>query len=58
MGLNVKCGVGRERGLKAVLLHDREEGEDEGAAGLSVGWTKKGEKTIQSIDGFFVFSCR
>lgn len=30
MGLNVKCGVGRERGLKAVLLHEREEGEDEG----------------------------
>lgn len=30
VGLNVKCAVGRERGLKAVLLHEGKEGGKRG----------------------------
>lgn len=57
--MNVKCGVGRERGLKPVLLHDREEGEDEGkfCCWFVSRLEEKGEKRMKSMDRFVFQKC-
>lgn len=64
MGLNVKCGVGRERGLQAVLLHEREKVEDEGkfrwrfVSQLEVKTKEINGRVVFYSKVFFVVLCR